>query len=150
MDQLFWVISLIPDWFLELLVHASLVAGVALTLVGNFADKFPFIGSYAKLAKLLGPVFLVVGIFFEGALLNEMRWRAQVESLKEKVKIAEARSSEANVQIKTVIKEKVKVVKEVQIVVQERIKEVEKRIDAKCEIDPEAISILNQAAGGKK
>lgn len=150
MSQLFWIISLIPDWFLELLVHASFITGVVLTVVGNFADKFPFIGGYAKLAKLLGPIFLVVGIFFEGALLNEMRWRAQVEALQEKVKIAEARSSEANVQIKTVIKEKVKVVKEVQVVVKERIKEVEKRIDADCKVDPEAISILNQAAGGKK
>lgn len=111
MDQLFWIISLIPDWFLEASIHASLIAGVVLTVIGNFASKFPFIGGYAKLAKLLGPVFLVVGIFFEGALLNEMRWRAQVEALKEKIKVAETQSTETNVKIKTVVKEKIKVVK---------------------------------------
>lgn len=150
MNQLFWMVSLIPDWFLELLVHASLVAGVVLTILGTFASKFPFIGSYARIAKIVGPILAVVGIFFEGALLNEMRWRAQVEELKEKVKVAEEQSSKTNTKIQTIVKEKIKVVKDTQVVVQERIKEVEKRIDADCRVDSEAISILNQAAGVKK
>ena len=150
MSQLSWMISLIPDAVLTFLVHASLLAGVVLSVLGFFADKFPFVGTYAKLAKLVGIPLIIIGIFFEGSLVNEMRWRAQVEELKAKVKVAEEQSSTANNQIKTVVKEKIKVVKEVQVVVKERIKEVEKQIDAECKIDPEAISILNQAAGGKK
>ena len=33
-----------------------------------------------------------------------------------------------------------------QVVIQERIKEVEKRIDSQCTVDPEVIQILNDAA----
>lgn len=150
MDQLSWMISLIPDAVLTLLVHAGLVAGVVLTVLGTFADKFPFVGTYAKLAKLIGIPLLIISIFFEGGLANEMRWREQVESLKEKIKQAEEQSAVANTQIDTSVKQKIKTVKEVQVVVQERIKEVEKRIDSECKVDPEVISILNQAAGGKK
>lgn len=150
MDQISWMISLIPDAVLTLLVHAGLVAGVVLTVLGTFADKFPFIGTYAKIAKLVGIPLLIISIFFEGGLANEMRWRAQVEALQEKVKEAEKQSAVANTQIVTQYKDKVKTIKEVQVVVQERIKEVEKKIDAECKVDPEAINILNQAAGGKK
>jgi high-affinity K+ transport system ATPase subunit B len=150
MDQISWMIGLIPDAVLTFLVHAGLVAGVVLSVLGIFAERFPFVGTYAKLAKLVGIPLLIVSIFFEGGLANEMRWRAQVDALKEKVKEAEKQSEVANTQVDTTVKQKIKVVKEVQVVVQERIKEVEKRIDAECKVDPEAISILNQAAGGKK
>ncbi len=150
MDQISWMIGLIPDAVLTLLVHAGLVAGVVLSVLGIFAERFPFVGTYAKLAKLVGIPLLIISIFFEGGLANEMRWRAQVDALKEKVKEAEKQSEVANTQVDTSVKQKIKVVKEVQVVVQERIKEVEKKIDAECKVDPEAISILNQAAGGKK
>jgi hypoxanthine-guanine phosphoribosyltransferase len=43
-------------------------------------------------------------------------------------------------------KVKTKIVKEVQIQIEERIKEVEKIIDAECKVDPVAIKILNDAA----
>jgi hypothetical protein len=36
------------------------------------------------------------------------------------------------------------------VVIQEKLKEVEKVIDAKCEIDPSVISILNEAAKAPK
>lgn len=150
MDQLSWMISLIPDAVLTFLVHAGLLAGVVLSVLGIFAEKFPFIGTYAKLAKLVGIPLLIISIFFEGGLANEMRWRAQVESLKEKVKEAEQQSEVANTQVDKSVKDKVKIVKEVQVVVKERIKEVEKKIDAECKVDSDAIKILNQAAGGKK
>ena len=58
----------------------------------------------------------------------------------------EEQSKQKNVEIQTIYRDKVKVVKEQQIVIQERIKEVEKKIDAECKIAPEAIDILNQAA----
>lgn len=150
MNQISWMISLIPDAVLTLLVHASLLAGVVLSVLGIFADKFPFVGTYAKIAKLVGIPLLILGIFFEGGLANEMRWRAQVEDLKEKVKIAEQQSTEANSQIDKNVKEKVKIVKQVQVVVKERIVREAAKIDADCKVAPEAINILNQAAGSKQ
>jgi hypothetical protein len=78
-----------------------------------------------------------------------MSWRNKVAELEEKVKISEAKSKTANVEIQTVYRDKVKLVKETQVVIQERIKEVEKRSDSQCTIDTEVINILNEAAKRK-
>ena len=64
--------------------------------------------------------------------------------------ISEQKSKEANTQIQTVYVDRVKVVKEKQIVIQEKLKTVEVKIDANCKVVPEAISILNEAAVGVK
>ena len=69
------------------------------------------------------------------------------------LKISEQQSKDANAALAKKGKDKVKIVKEVQVVIKERIKTVEKKIDADCKVDPEAISIINDAAknvGGKK
>ena len=55
-----------------------------------------------------------------------------------------------NEKIVTVYKDKIKVVKETQVVVQEKIKTVEVKIDSQCKITDDTIDILNQAAGAKK
>lgn len=153
MWQLTWVFSLIPDAVLVYLVHAILIAGVVLTVLGTFSSKFPFVGEYGRLAKLIGIPLFLLGIFFEGGIANEARWRAKVEQLQADVARSEQESKDANAKIKTVVVEKIKKVKEVQVVIQDRIVEKEKIIDAECKVAPEAISILNDAAknvGGKK
>jgi hypothetical protein len=66
--------------------------------------------------------------------------------LEAKVKVAEEKSAQANTKIEYKFIDKVKVVHDTQVVIQERIKEVEKIIDAKCEVPREAIDLLNQAA----
>ena len=79
-----------------------------------------------------------------------MDWRAKVAELESKVAIAEQKSKEANTQIQTVYVDRVKVVKEKQIVVQEKIKTVEVKIDSQCKITADTIDILNDAAAGVK
>jgi hypothetical protein len=79
-----------------------------------------------------------------------MSWRAKVADLEAQIKVAEAKSQETNVVIQTKYRDKVKIVKDVQLVIQERIKEVEKRIDAECKVAPEAIEILNDSAKNQK
>ena len=153
MWQLTWVFSLIPDAVLVYLVHAILIAGVVLTVLGTFSSKFPFVGEYGRLAKLIGIPLFLLGIFFEGGIANEARWRAKVEQLQADVARSEQESKDANAKIKTVVVEKIKKVKEVQVVIQDRIVEKEKIIDAECKVAPEAINILNDAAknvGDKK
>ena len=55
-----------------------------------------------------------------------------------------------NTEIEIVYRDRVKVVKQDVVVIQEKIREVEKVIDKGCVIAPEAISILNEAAKSKK
>ena len=150
MDQLAWMFSLIPDAVLVFLVHTCLLAGVVLSIVGTFSSKFPFIGEYGRLAKLVGIPLFLVSVFLEGGLYTEMKWRAKAEELAAKVAESEAKSKDTNVVIQKVYVDRVKTVKEVQVVIKERIKEVEKRIDAECKVAPEAISILNDAAKLRK
>ena len=86
----------------------------------------------------------------EGGITNEAKWQAKVADMEAKVKVAEAKSESANDNVRTVVKEKIKVVHDVQVVVKERIVKDSAKIDADCRIDPEAIDILNQAAGKKQ
>lgn len=150
MDQLAWMFSLIPDAVLVFLIHTCLLAGIVLSIVGTFSSKFPFIGEYGRLAKLVGIPLFLISIFLEGGLYTEMKWRHKVEDLQAKIAESEAKSKETNVEIQKVYVDRVKTVKEVQIVIQERIKEVTKKIDAECKVAPEAISILNDAAKLRK
>ena len=150
MDQLAWMFSLIPDVILEALIHITLVTGIVLAVLGTFSSKFPFVGEYGRLAKLVGIPLFLLGIFLEGGLVTEMKWRAKADELKAQVEASEAKSKETNVQIQKVYVDRVKTVKEVQIVIQERIKEVTKKIDAECKVAPEAVSILSDAAKLRK
>lgn len=146
MDQFAWMFSLIPDAVLIALIHITLVAGIVLSILGTFSSKFPFIGEYGRLAKLVGIPLFLFGVFLEGGLITEMKWRHKAEELQAKVEASEAKAKETNVEIQKVYVDRIKTVTEVQVVIKERIKEVEKRIDAECKVAPEAISILNDAA----
>ena len=150
MGQIAWIFSIIPDGILIALIHITLIVGVVLSILGTFSSKFPFIGEYGRLAKLVGIPLFLLGIFLEGGLVTEMKWREQATELQNKIKISEERSNQANTDLENVRKEKVKVVTEVQVVIKERIKEVTKKIDADCKVDLEAIQILNDSAKLRK
>jgi hypothetical protein len=89
---------------------------------------------------------LLVSIFAEGYMYASQSWIEETKKFEEKVKIAEQQSKAANEKIKTIYIDRVKVVEKQKEIIKEKIKEVEKLIDAKCEVAPEAIQILNQAA----
>lgn len=149
MWQIMWILGLLPAWFWHILTIAGVVAVVA----AWFLKRIPFVSQYNLPIKIAGIVAVLFGIWMEGGIANEAKWQAKVAELEEKVKESEAKSKDTNVKIQKVYVDRVKKVKEVQVVIQERIKEVEKRIDAECKVAPEAISILNDAAknvGGKK
>ena len=76
----------------------------------------------------------------------EQVWRERVKELEGKVKAAEEKSQKINTVVKEKIVYKTKVIKQQETVYVDRIKEVATKIDAKCEVEPEAIDILNKAA----
>jgi hypothetical protein len=91
-------------------------------------------------------VLLIAGVYLKGGVGVEMEWRARVAEMEAKVAKAEAESKEANSKIQTKVVEKIRVVKEKEIVIQEKIANVKVTIDSQCKVSPEAISILNEAA----
>jgi hypothetical protein len=67
-----------------------------------------------------------------------------------KVAESEAKSKKVNTVIKKVYLDRVKVVKQDVVVIQEKIREVSNTIDKDCRVPPEAVNLLNQAAKSKK
>ena len=149
-----FLLNFIPDAFLLWVVNAVLIAGIIGTVVafffGFFVRYLPWIIPYRMLLQIVGLVLLIAGVYFKGGVGVEMTWRARVADMEAKVAKAEAESKTANENIKTVYVDKVRVVKETQVVIQEKIKTVEVKIDSQCKITSDTVDILNDAAKGIK
>jgi hypothetical protein len=149
-----WLLAVIPDAFLLWVVNAILIAGIIGTVVAFFFGFFirfmPWIIPYRMIIQVVALVLLIAGVYFKGGVGVEMTWRARVADMEAKVAKAEAESKTANENIKTVYVDKVRVVKETQVVIQEKIKTVEVKIDSQCKITSDTVDILNDAAKGIK
>jgi uncharacterized coiled-coil protein SlyX len=148
-----WMLAFFPDAFLAWIINTILIVGVV-GFVASFFFGFvvrwiPTIAPYHLLIQVISIVLLVGGVYFKGGYSVEMAWRERVAELEAKIAISEQQSKEVNEKIVTVYKDKVKVVKEIQVVVQEKIKTVEVKIDSQCKITDDTADILNQAATGK-
>jgi hypothetical protein len=148
------MLSFLPDAFLVWIINIVLLAGIVGTTISilfKVAIRWmPWIIPYRTLLQVVSIVLLLAGVYFKGGLAIEQEWRARVKDLEAKVAIAEAQSKDANTKIEKVYIDRVKVVKDTQVVIQEKLKTVEVKVDAECKIVPEAISILNDAAAGVK
>ena len=148
-----WMLAFIPDALLAWAINTILIAGIvgfaASFFFGYVVRWLPAIAPYHLLIQVVSIVLLVAGVYFKGGYSVEMAWRERVAELEAKIAISEQQSKEVNEKIVTVYKDRVKVVKETQVVVQEKIKTVEVKIDSQCKITADTVDILNQAATGK-
>ena len=145
-----WLLHLLPESFILFLTYCLIGIGTAGLLISWFITFVPLINIYRKWIQIASILLLVSGIYWYGGYSVEMMWRNEVAKLEEKVREAEAKSAVVNTEIEIVYRDRVKVVKQDVVVIQEKIREVEKVIDKGCVIAPEAISILNEAAKSKK
>jgi hypothetical protein len=146
MQQLAWIFSFLPDSLLVYVYYVLFALGVGLYIISKLVTWIPMIKNYKLPAELIGIVFFGAAAFLLGGYGTEMTWRQRVAELEAKIKEAEEKSAVVNTVIKEKIVYKTKIVKEKQIEYVDRIKEVAVKIDAKCEVDPAAIEILNKAA----
>ena len=141
-----WMMHLLPESFLIFIINALLVAGLIGMVIGFIGGKIPFVGTYATIIKIVSIVLFCIGLYWKGGYSVEEDWRQRVADMEEKVRLAEEKSKEVNTVIETKYKDRVKKVTETRNIIVEKIKINEKIIDAKCELDPVVISILNEAA----
>jgi preprotein translocase subunit SecF len=141
-----WMMHLLPESFLIFIIHALLVTGLIGMVIGFVGSKIPFVGAYATIIKIASILLFCIGVYWKGGYSVEADWRQRVAELEEKVKDAEEKSRQTNVVIETKYRNRVKTITETRERVVEKIKEREKVINAKCELDPSVISILNEAA----
>jgi hypothetical protein len=123
-----------------------MIIGAGLYVASKLVTWIPLMGQYKLPAELIGIVVLLGGVYLFGGYGVEMSWRDKVRELEDKVRVAESKSQEVKIQIQEKIVVKTKVIKERETVYVDRIKEIAKEIDAKCEVDPRVIEQLNKAA----
>ena len=140
------MMHLLPESFLIFIINALLVVGLIGMVIGFIGSKIPFVGTYATIIKIVSIVLFCIGLYWKGGYSVEEDWRQRVAEMEAKIKIAEEKSKEVNTVIETKYKDRVKKVTETRNIIVEKIKINEKIIDAKCELDPVVISILNEAA----
>ena len=149
-----FLLSFIPDAVLALVVNSILIAGIvgfaASFFFGFVVRWLPSIAPYHLLIQIVSIILLVGGVYFKGGYSVEMEWRAKVAAMEEQIKILEAKSTQANEDLEKVRAEKVKVIRETQVVVKEKIVKVADKIDADCKITKETTELLNDAAKGVK
>lgn len=141
-----WILDWLPSWFFHLVV----LAGIGGLLVAQFIKIIPFVTQYRLFIQIASIVVLAFGLYMEGGAANQEKWEARVKELESQVAISENKSKDANNQLASAVKEKTKIVKEFQVVIQDRIVKEASKIDAECKVAPEVISILNDAAKGTK
>ena len=137
---------LLPESFLIFIIHALLVTGLIGMVIGFVGSKIPFVGTYATIIKIASILLFCIGVYWKGGYSVEADWRQRVAEMEAKVKESEEKSRQTNVVIETKYRDRVKTITETRERVVEKIKEREKVINAKCELDPSVISILNEAA----
>jgi hypothetical protein len=142
-----WILNFLPFWFFHLITLVGIVGLLAASFV---VSMIPLFDKYKLPIQAICLFLLVFGIYMEGAISNEEKWQSLVKEMEAKVALAEEKSKTANAKIVFKFLDKVKFVDKTQVVIQEKLKEVEKVIDARCEIDPSVISILNEAAKAPK
>lgn len=137
-----WLLHFVPEWFVHVVLLASVVGLIASAAFGFI----PFINRYTLPIKIVSVGLLLVSIWVEGVLSNQSYWQAKVKEAEAKAAIAEEKAKTASAKIEYKFIDRVKTVKDVQVIIQERVREVATKIDEQCKVAPEAIDLLNSAA----
>lgn len=141
-----WILHLLPESLILFFTYCLIGLGTLGLLISWFITFIPFLNIHRTWIQLASVALLAAGLYWYGGYSNEMIWRTEVARLEEQIQQAEAKSAIVNKEIEIVYKDRVKIVKQDVVVIQEKIREVEKVIDKGCIVSPEAISILNEAA----
>ena len=149
MWQLSWILSLIPEWILVTLIHGTVVIGLVLTFCGGLLKFIPVINPYAAIAKQIGVVLLVIGVFFEGGLAVEQSYRARIAEMQAKIKEAEIQSVKLNEKLTVEVSKNKELIKEK---VNRNAKDIEAKreaINAECKLSDDAWVLYNRAVEPK-
>jgi len=137
-----WLLNFLPDW----IFYGMFFVGI-LGMLASFVLQFiPFVTTYRLLIQIVSVILIVIGTYMSGAISNNEKWEAKVKDLQIKLKDAELRASQNNVQIQTKYIDRIKIIKQKDETVQQQIDQSKDEINKKCQVTPEMITILNNAA----
>jgi hypothetical protein len=135
-----WMLALVPTEILQLFVHGVVILAAVL-----FVASF-FFGVYKPFIRVAAIVVALFGIYFEGGYMTEMEWRARVEALEAKVKVAEEKSAEVNTVIEKQYVDRVKVIKETANANIQYVDRVVAKYDNLCTVSNAAVLLHDSAS----
>jgi hypothetical protein len=152
-----WLLQFLPDSMIVLIANTVFVLGVLGTVlfffaVNRFLRLLPVFAGYLKLGQLISAVLLVVGIFLQGAITTEMKWRERVKQVEAQLDEAKQKSQETNVKIQERVIYRDRIVKERSAdIVNQLQQQIETNQELKnfaqnCPVPPELIDAHNAAA----
>jgi hypothetical protein len=136
LDLIIFVFNLIPEY----IVHLWLIAGIVIYIGYKF---IPLALKYKLVAKILGLVLIITGIYLQGMLAISRDYREKAAEFQHKIELANIKSNNINESIKYVYKDKVSKSKEKSITIQENIKNNAREINRNCIITPEINRLHN-------
>jgi hypothetical protein len=148
-----WLIHFFPSDWLLIIINGLFWIGiisffVCFFLISKLTNRIPAISSHYLTLQIISSLLLVAGIYYKGGYAIEMKWRSKVETLEREIKIANAKSKEKNVEIVTVYKDKIKIVKQTVTQIKNEIEEKKNDINEGCILTPTAIEMYNKAVLG--
>lgn len=144
-----WFLSFIPDSLLKMVVHGMVFIGLFLTFGGSFLKDLPFLGAYVRIAKQIGIVLFVIGVFFEGGYATEMSYRKRIAELQEKIKEAEIKSAEVNQTLEAELNKSRNAIKDKVNRNAQEIQAQRQKIDAECRLSDTAWMLYNRSIDSK-
>ncbi len=136
------VLSSIPAWMW--LVGAG--TGLVAFFFASIFSHFPPLKPYMMFVKPLGGLAALLCVFMYGGSGVQAMWEEKVRIAQEEADRKAAQAQQLNKDLEKERKKKAEVRVEYRDRIKTEIKEVEKIIDAKCEVDPKAIELLNKAS----
>jgi hypothetical protein len=144
--MLSWLLELflsnVPSW----LWLAGAGSGLTLYLLSSVLAHIPEIETWGKLIKPVAGIATLLCVFMYGGAGVQAMWEEKVRLAQEEADRKAAMATQLNEDLAKERKKKAEVRTEYRDRIQTQIKEVEKVIDAKCEIDPKVPELLNKAA----
>jgi hypothetical protein len=141
------------DWLVQHLINEipvyvwAVVAGAGLGgyLVSGLLGAITAIKPYAKLIHIVSIVVFAFGVFMTGGAGVTAAWQERIKLKQQEVEAAQKKAQAANVKIKYVVVQKLKVIHDKQVVVKHDIQRDAAVIDSECKLAPQAIKDLNEA-----
>ena len=147
-----WILSWLPNWIFYVIFFAGLLG-----LLATYVMKFiPFVYMYRTPIQAVSVLAIAIGTYMSGAISNEEAWQARVKEMEAKVAAAQIESLKENVKI---VEKVVKKTEYIKTRGQDIVKYIDKEIvkyDTKflpggvCEIPKEFIKAHNNAAEAPK
>lgn len=142
---MWWMLSLLPDSWIEFITYAIVALGVTLYILSKLVAWIPLIKNYKLPLELVGLILYGAGAYYAGGYGVEKIWRERVDAMEKKVAELEGRQAEVVKVIETKVITKIKTVEVVKEVIKKEIEYREKEINANCDVSDSAIEMFNKS-----